>query len=393
MRRTMAGVLGLAVWVGLGWVGTHGWAQGAGAEQVPPPGEQADGGGIVARAARLTYVADGAVRVTREDDPEGTAGVLNMALAQGSRVATSERAEAEIEFEDGSLVRLTPNSAVRLEYLGSEGDAKVTTVRVMAGLVYCELRASGKYRYSVLAGAETLWPLENTTVRVNVDESPGVYAVLAGSLMVVHGAGEGTGYRTEVRAGESLRGDRRSDSRYFLAGSVPAESWDNWNEGRDQAALNALASETAVRTGFAGAQGYGWSDLDEGGTWYDQGGQGPVWQPAEAQALDFDPYGYGSWSYFPGGGYTWASGYAWGWTPFRCGRWRYWDRFGWGWQPDGSCRTDWRFGVGRGNVYRGPRGYVPVRVPIRRPVGVHPIIAGSSPGRAATLRARDRRAA
>ena len=68
----------------------------------------------VHRAARLSYL-QGSVSVEHMDNTGSDPGLLNMPLAAGVRVATGEDGQAEIEFEDGSLVRLTPNSALEPE--------------------------------------------------------------------------------------------------------------------------------------------------------------------------------------------------------------------------------------------------------------------------------------
>ena len=340
------------------------------------------------RAARLTYVGAGVVLVDRGDGSGTEPAQQNMPLAQGTRLTSTSNGEAEIEFEDGSIVRLTPNSAVNLDYLGTSASGNATRLNVLHGLVYCELRAAKTARFMVQAGEDSFWPLENTTVRVNLDDPPAVFSVLDGRILVQHiakpagsGAAQVTdGFRTPVHAGESLRGDTSDPSRYFLAESIPPESWDNWNEGLDQRAADQIADQTPVRDGYAGAQGYGWSDLDANGTWYNQPDAGPVWQPDEALEADFDPYGYGSWTYFGNVGYTWASGYPWGWTPYRCGQWNYWNGFGWGWQPNNFCQTYWNFGGGFFNIGRGPRGYVPIHRPVRRPIPPHPIVPGSHAG-------------
>jgi hypothetical protein len=37
--------------------------------------------------------------------------------------------------------------------------------------------------------------------------------------------------------------------------------------------------------------------------------------------------------WYPGFGYTWVSGYPWGWTPYRSGSWMFLPTYGWLWQP------------------------------------------------------------
>jgi len=345
-----------------------------------------------ARAARLTYL-QGTVTVDRADNSEPQPAQINLPLLAGVRLATGDDGQAEVEFEDGSLVRLTPNSALALDNLTVEPGAGVFTtgLRLLHGLAYLELRATPQYRYTLDAGGDVLSPVENTTVRVNLDEPPAVFAVLDGTARVerLSGAG-GAGYQRELRAGESLRGDPANPALYALTPEIAEDSWDTWNEDRDQAAAGEAASRTAARDNFAGAQGYGWSDLDANGSWYDVPGQGPVWQPQIASDsyadsdsnAEFDPYGNGAWVWYPGTGYLWASGYAWGWTPYRCGNWSYFNGFGWGWTPVAGCGGfGWGFwGGGRPvNILREPNGY---RIPhVPRPGGPRPTPrrAGSSP--------------
>jgi hypothetical protein len=74
----------------------------------------------------------------------------------------------------------------------------------------------------------------------------------------------------------------------------------------------------------------------------------------------WDPYGNGYWANYPGWGYTWISGYSWGWLPYHCGAWNYWDSMGWGWVP-GQCGLGWQPTV---TIWNSPRGYRPPPRPI-----------------------------
>jgi hypothetical protein len=328
------------------------------------------------RTARLSYL-QGSVTVVRMDNSGSDTAQLNMPLAEGARVVTGEDGQAEVEFEDGSLVRLTPNSSLRLDHLSMDSGGNFQTqLSLVQGLVYAELRATSKYVYQLNVDGAVVSPVENATIRINLDEPPAVIAVLTGRAHVERTYDAG-GYRTDVRGGETLTADPFDTSRYFLSQQITQDSWDNWNEERDQAAADEAASRTAARDTLEGAQGYGWSDLDANGSWYDVPGQGQVWQPTVAMNAGFDPYGYGSWVSSPGPGYVWASGYSWGWTPFRCGNWSFWSGFGWGWMPGVNCGFGgWGFpgGVFVINIIRPPHGYpFPVR-PIRSPTGGYPVI-------------------
>ncbi len=328
-----------------------------------------------ARVVRLAYF-QGDVTILRADNTIGDPAQLNTPLTEGVRVTTGENGQAEVEFEDGSLIRITPQSAVLLSRLGSSQDGSFDSqITLVDGLVYAELRAAAKYAYRIDAGGDVVTPVANATIRITLDQPPPEIAVLDGTAHVEH-AGAG-GYQVDVGKGESLRGDAAGGARYFLSQRIEHNSWDDWNEEREQAASNDAAVRTAARDGFAGDQGYGWSDLDANGTWYDTG-QGPVWQPFDAGVSGFDPYGYGSWVYTSGAGYVWSSGYRWGWTPFRGGNWNYWPGFGWGWRP-GKSEEVRRGGPGWGarwnriNLANVPPGYKrPAPPGAGDPVRVHP---------------------
>jgi FecR protein len=324
------------------------------------------------RAARLTYL-QGTVTINQADNTASEPAQLNLPLLAGVRLSTGEDGQAEVEFEDGSVVRLTPNSILSLDNLTVESGGVFTTdLSLLHGLAYLELRATAQYRYTLNAGGDILSPVENATVRVNFDQSPAIFAVLDGTVHIERQGGPdndsaNAGYQADVRAGESLRVDSADPNRYFLTQVIAGESWDRWNEDLDKAAAAEAANSTEVRNNYAGAQGYGWSDLDANGSWYDVPGQGPVWQPqAAAVGSGFDPYGNGAWVSYPGTGYVWASGYSWGWTPYRCGNWSYFTDFGWGWAPGSGCGgRGWGFAAGGRpvNIGHAPYGYQLLRIP------------------------------
>lgn len=346
------------------------------------------------RAARLVS-SQGTVSVTDGNNPPAAAQ-MNLPLLAGVQIATGDDGQAEIEFEDGSVARLTPNSALSLDRLDiAPGQLFVTDLSLLRGLAYFELRATPEYVYSVNAGGDTVSPVENATIRIDFDEPPASISVLDGTAQVEHA----NAFKVDVLSGSTLRENVNADgaSFYSLTQQIAADTWDQWNADMDQQAAQQSDNSTTVRDNYAGAQGYGWGDMDSSGTWYDVPGQGQVWQPYVADGdADFDPYGNGAWAWYPGTGYLWASAYPWGWTPYRCGGWSYYDSFGWGWAPGASCGGfGWGFAGGGYvvNIVRWPRGYKPVRVPVARPGPARPILpvrSGAGAGGPQNVRPGDR---
>ena len=283
------------------------------------------------RMVRLSDV-EGKVQILRGGATEFKQAYQNMPLLEGARVQTGDDGRAEIEFEDGSLVRLTPNSSISLDQLSAGKTGYDSAISLLTGMTYLELRSSRKYSYLVDYPDGEFSPMENSTVRVNLDLQPADLAVFDGDVQVE----KADSYTVEVHGGESLSADAEDPSRYFLSQSIAPDSWDQWNDDRDQVALEQAAHATTARNDYAGDVGYGWSDLDAYGNWYPVPGYGLMWQPT-GYGDNFDPYGSGYWADYPTYGYVWVSGYPWGWTPFQCGSWSFAEGFGWGWSPVVGC--------------------------------------------------------
>jgi hypothetical protein len=318
--------------------------------------------------ARLSHV-EGSVQVLQGDETAFGQAVANMPLGEGSRVQTGDDGRAEVQFENGSVGRLTPKSSMALAKIerGPEGAAE-TQVEMLSGLGYFELHPRGGEN-SLVFGPNTIVPVDGSAVvRVNMDANPVELSVFDGNVHVT----SGNQFAVDVHANETIRFDATDATRYFLAEEVVADSWDGWNNDRDQAlAQQAMKRTEASQEAANSGGGMGWSDLDQNGNWYSMPGYGNVWAPY-GMGAGWDPYGSGYWGYY-GGGYTWISGYPWGWLPYRCGGWSYFNSFGWGWMPSG-CGGGYGYGYGGGYymntgivIINRPPGYLLPRPPAGKP--------------------------
>jgi len=383
-----AGVLGLAAFA----VGTILMAQCLRAEDAPQ----------AARAARLSSV-DGQVRISQGGEVLADRALANTPLFEGTQVATSEDGRAEIQFEDGSVARLAPNSTLTLTVLrgqGATGDAEAV---LEDGLGYFELQGKGHAGpIRVRFGESTVTAGGLAVLRINLDHPPGELAVFSGNAHLE----SANSLALDLHGGESAALDGAGGSQSRLAESIEPDSWDSWNADRDQ----VLTAEAAARTGATNtlpdSSNPAWSDLDANGSWYNVPDQGYVWSPNEAAEAGWDPYGNGYWMWTPRFGYIWVSRASWGYMPYQCGLWNYYDSFGWGWSPGmGGCQTWWDrgyyggpfIGVGFGG-YRPPlRPWPPRRHPPGGGgggLGPHPMLAvnRSHSGGTAGLPMRDRTA-
>ena len=381
-RPSVAWKLGLA---GLA-VGAILFAQGLWAEDAGPS----------ARAVRLSSV-DGAVHISQGGQVLAETAVANAPLFEGTRVVTGDDGKAEIQFEDGSLARISPNSALTLKVLRGQGATGEAVMVLDGGLGYFELEGSGESgTMRVQFGNSVVTASGATVLRINLDNPPGELAVFSGNAHLERG----TAMALDVHGGESVTLNGTDASQYNLAESIEPDSWDTWNADRDDALEGQATARTGTTNTFADNGNPAWNDLDASGSWYNVPGQGNVWSPYEASDASWDPYGDGDWMYQPAYGYVWVSGNPWGYLPYHCGMWNWYDSFGWGWAPGmGGCRPWWGGGF-YGGPYIGSRfgGYRPPMRP-RRPIpsgsgrhAVYPMVAVNrrSPSGATELPSRDR---
>jgi hypothetical protein len=314
---------------------------------------------------RLSYV-EGQVRLTQGGQVIADQAAVNTPLFEGMQLSTADDGKAEIQFEDGSVARLSPDTTLTITALHGEGANGEAEMSVNGGLAYFELQGSSASGQMAVHFGDTVATASGFTVlRVKMDTPPGEVAVFSGNTHLERANGALT---LDLHGGENVTLSASAPGLYVLAESIDPDSWDAWNSDRDQALTTQASAETGAASNIApnDTQNPAWSDLDANGNWYNVPGQGYVWSPYDASNSGWDPYGYGNWIFSPGYGYIWASGYNWGYLPYSCGAWNFYNGFGWGWAPGlGGCQPWWGSGY-----YGGPRfgsflpgGYRPPRRP------------------------------
>lgn len=316
-----------------------------------------------ARAARLSDV-EGAVQLAQGSQVLASEAPVNAPLFEGTRISTSDDGRAEIQFDDGSIARVSPNSSVTLTALRRQAGAPDTEVTVNGGLNYFEIQNStSPEAFRVRFGDSLATATGFTILRVDFDNPPGVLAVLSGNA---HVSGANS-MAADVHGGESLRLTAEMPGNYTITDTIEPDSWDAWNSDRDQALTAQEAQQTAATSSVPDSNNPAWSDLDANGNWYDVPNQGYVWSPYAAENANWDPYGCGSWMWTPGYGYVWVSCEPWGYMPYAYGSWSYYNGFGWGWAP--GFGSPWWCTGGYGiNVHNAPNRYEPPHRPRGGPV-------------------------
>ena len=315
------------------------------------------------RAARLSLV-EGKVRIAQGSQLLADPALQNTPLFEGTQVLTSDDGKAELQLDDGSVVRVSPNSSLTISVLRGRSDSGEAEMTLENGLAYFELHndsAAGPIR--VRFGDSVVTASGFTVMRVNLDNPPGELAVFSGNAHLE----SGHALQLDLHGGESVALNGAKPDQSNVDEVMEPDSWDAWNADRDQVLTSAETARTGAANNMPDKNNPAWSDLDANGNWYNVPSQGYVWSPYGATNAGWDPYGNGHWMWTPGFGYIWISGDPWGYLPFQCGAWNFYNDFGWGWAP-GTCQPWWGGGAGwLSNIGFAPGGYQPPRRPIGGP--------------------------
>jgi hypothetical protein len=310
--------------------------------------------------------ADSQVRIVRLSDVEGKVQIdrntgqgyekafLNLPITQGMKIQAKNEGRAEVEFEDGSTLRITPGTTIEFPELSlRDSGAKVSTVEVQEGTAYLDFNGSKQDAFTLKFGHESLALTHSAHLRVQMDDTNATLAVFKGDVEV-----EGPSGAVEVGKKQSATFDLADQDRYTLAKNFEEDPYDSWDKQQGEYHERYLAkSSYNTYSPYA----YGMSDLNYYGNYFDVPGYGMMWQPYFVGS-GWDPFMNGSWVYYPGFGYTWVSAYPWGWTPYRYGSWAYVPAYGWCWQPSGS-NGSWAGWNTIPRVVNPPQRFVPPQPP------------------------------
>jgi hypothetical protein len=279
------------------------------------------------RMVRFSYLS-GDVTWRGGADGDWSPAARNLPLRQGGQIWVSDGGRAELQFDDGSRVRLDSNTLVTLQTLYSDTNGEFTEITLNEGEVF--LRLTNRYSvYQVNTPEASLKATGPGRVRVGAGDGA-QFAVRRGSATI-----EGASGKITLQQGDYL--DVVDNTTPYNVGPLPApDAWDTWNDARDRrldgGGRSHLPSNIALVC----------DDLDANGSWHNDPQYGWVWVP-RVTAVDWRPYSAGQWTWVEPFGWTWVATESWGWAPYHYGTWTR-AAYGWAWCPGPSVQY-WSPGV------------------------------------------------
>ncbi len=291
--------------------------------------------GEYARIARLSFV-EGHVSFMHPNEVDWASVSVNLPLQAGDRIYTGSDGRAEIEFDEGSVLRLAEKTDVELVALGEDR----IRLRVLVGL--CTLSARTGIPFEVNTPAALFNTQRDGIYRFDVTENGASDGIVRKGRMEV----SGRDFSERLDKGELMHVEPGDQGTHLLSRYDGRDDWDEWTDRRT---ADLIAYES--RRYLPDTVYYGVSDLDRYGRWVEVGTYGWGWTPYVGAG--WSPYWDGRWCYRPFWGWTWVSYEPWGWLPYHYGRWHFSVNFGWAWLPGPSLGFHfWSPGLVR--FYHGP---------------------------------------
>jgi hypothetical protein len=318
------------------------------------------------RIVRLSYI-EGGVQVDRASGYEKA--ITNLPVAQGTKLRAADDGRAEIEFEDGSTLRITPKTEVEFPQLSlRDSGGKMSTVDVVKGTAYVNYAGAKNDEFAVVFGQEKVVLTHSAHFRIGAADSAATVAVFKGDVRITGPSGT-----LDVKKNQTASFDLSANDQYKVAKNIDQLTYDSWDKQQSEYHVRYASNSYNSYSPYA----YGTTDLAYYGNFFNAPGYGMMWQPYFIGA-GWDPFMDGAWAFSPGWGYGWVSAYPWGWTPYHYGTWVFLPGYGWAWQPGGV----WMPWYAQPRVVNPPKGFGAPQAPMN---GNRTVVVNRSPASAPAM--------
>jgi len=291
------------------------------------------------RMARVSYQT-GSVAWRPSDSVDWSTAAVNVPARAGASYWAKPGARTEVQFDDGSSMRISGGTTVEIVSMYSDSQGEFTEVKQTGGLASYSLRHSVS-EFQIDTPQCSVKAFGPASIRIGVGDS-GEIAVHSGQAQIVTDLGTST-----ATAGDLIEVGTQAAP---VVSAAPApDSWDEFCNQRETACEHTSQYLPANINLVAG-------DIDSYGTWSNDPQYGAEWSPNVAST--WRPYSEGRWVWVSPVGWTWVDNEPWGWAPSHYGTWAN-RRNRWFWRP-GPVTQYWSPAVVSFSDYNGTVAWCPL---------------------------------
>ena len=190
-----------------------------------------------ARVVSLSFV-EGTVIMRSPGSSKWTRAILNMPILQGVSLATARHSVAEVQFENGSTVRLGELSRVDFTQMKSAPHkGYVNHLNLALGLATLNIVPKRHDEYVLTASGANLRPYGRAEFRTDLSHGRVRVEVFTGRVQAVSSS-----QSEQLRKNRVLACDCAISGVFQLTGSIQMDEWDKWVQARDRQVRLAVYS-------------------------------------------------------------------------------------------------------------------------------------------------------
>jgi hypothetical protein len=296
---------------------------------------------------RISLV-QGQVFIQAMDEREWTEASVNLPIADGDRIVTEQDGRVELQFQNGTYLRVGEESQVDIIALNSVQGKCFVHLNQLEGRIYVNHRPitgedSSLYidlPYGVLSSYIP------SRFKVDLTSSETRIFVLEGSVEF-----KSDGRPLSLTQGKTLI--VREGGFAEVGQLYGRDGWDRWNKTRDNELLQRRYAQKYLPPDL---EPYGY-EMEGNGRWVYTPEYQYVWVPTVV--IGWTPFQYGYWAWRRGI-YCWVPRELWGWVPFHYGRWVHTSNHGWAWVPPSRQGIIWNPGAVAWNISSSHVSWVPL---------------------------------
>ena len=188
-----------------------------------------------ARAVRLSFV-EGTVIARRPGSQKWARADLNMPIEQGVSIATARHGVAEVQFENGSTLRLGELSRVDFMQMGFTPDrGYINHLNLTVGVTTVNVIPQRHDEYVLTASGASLVPHGKTEFRADLSHGHLRVEVFKGRVQAADSS-----QSQQLERNQVLACDYRVRADFHVTDNIQMDEWDRWVQMRDrQASLAA----------------------------------------------------------------------------------------------------------------------------------------------------------
>ncbi len=284
----------------------------------------------------VSLVEDSAF-VLQEGKTEAQKAIVNFPLMPGDVLYTTGKGRCELQFDNGTIMRIDKNSKVKIQTIRAESlttNWKITSLELLEGNIYSMNNIYNREMFQIITPHAAFKMSNDSTSAISLDDTGSHIYVERGKVGVLFGPGPRSTKKEFIRANigsiittadEFKIDSKRRNAEFQLWNDYVNNNFKDLHTGISKVPKPIYKYPRSI-VEFAEK----WSSIY--GEWVYDELLGYVWKPYQDSFADRRPFFDAKYVWVKNEMYV-VPTQAWGWVPAHMGTWHWMKKDGWVWIP------------------------------------------------------------